>query len=93
MPFLVVKIYIWYKFFKNIDKIKKLLYNIEYTNYRRIRKMKGSKRYKWLKDGCKTSRKWYKSIWNRKIRHGNKVLGKGSFYKKYAKQSMWDGVL
>ena len=55
--------------------------------------MKGSKRYKWLKDGCKTSRKWYKNIWNRKIRRGNKVLGKGSFYKKYAKQSMWDGVL
>jgi len=25
-------------FSKNIDKIKKLLYSIEYTNYRRVRK-------------------------------------------------------
>ena len=25
-------------FSKNIDKIKKLLYNIEYTKYRRVRK-------------------------------------------------------
>ena len=55
--------------------------------------MKGSKRYKWLKDGWNTSRKWHKNTWNRKIRHGNKVLVSGSFYKKYAKCSMWDGVL
>lgn len=32
------KKYFYVNFSKNIDKIKKLLYNIEYTNYRRVRK-------------------------------------------------------
>lgn len=54
--------------------------------------MKGSKRHRWLKDGIKTSRKWYKHTWNRKSRYNNN-LANGSFYKKLAKCSMWEGVL
>ena len=31
--------------------------------------MKGSKRNRWLKDGLKVSRHWYKKMWNRRARH------------------------
>ena len=55
--------------------------------------MKGSKRRRWLKEGYKTSRHWYKSMWNRKIRHTACELIDGSFYKKNAKASMYDGII
>ena len=49
---------------------------------------KGSKRYKWFKEGMKNSRKAYKSVWNRKIRHSNKTY-KNCEYKKIAKDSIY----
>ena len=54
--------------------------------------MKGSKRDRWLKDGIKTSRRWYKKTWNRKARH-NRNLSNGNFYKRLAKESAWEGIL
>lgn len=53
--------------------------------------MKGSKRDRWLKDGIKVSRHWYKKMWNRRARH-NKNLRDGSFYKRLAKESAWEGI-
>lgn len=52
--------------------------------------MKGSKRNCWLKDGMKTSKKWNKKIWNRKVRHSD--VSDGGNYRKIAKDSMYDGV-
>ena len=54
--------------------------------------MKGSKRDRWLKDGLKVSRRWYKKMWNRRTRH-NGNLRDGSFYKRLAKESAWEGIL
>lgn len=52
--------------------------------------MKGSKRNRWAKDGEKTSRKWLKHVWNKKIRH--KKLYDNCYYKRYAGVSMWIGI-
>ncbi len=49
---------------------------------------KGSKRYKWLKEGIKDSRKVYKHVWNRKIRHSNKAY-KNCEYKRIARDSIY----
>lgn len=54
--------------------------------------MKGSKRDRWLKDGLKVSRRWHKKLWNRRVRH-SRVLKDGSYYKRLAGESVWDGVL
>lgn len=53
--------------------------------------MKGSKHHRWYKDGIKTSRKWYKNIWNKKVRHDFSI-GSHSNYKKFASVSMWVGM-
>ncbi len=49
---------------------------------------KGSKRYKWLKEGIKDSKKVYKNVWNRKVRHFNKSFIRCE-YKKIAKDSIY----
>ena len=48
--------------------------------------MKGSKHKWWIKDGEKTSKKMFKKLWNKKIRH--KELYDNSHYKMYAGESM-----
>lgn len=53
---------------------------------------KGSKYKSWLKEGIKVSKKLYKKLWNRKVRHAKNLVS-GSMYKKLAKDSMYDGVL
>ena len=52
---------------------------------------KGSRRNRWLKDGERVSRKWYKRMWNRRVRHC-KDLGAGSHYKRLAGESAWEGI-
>ncbi len=54
--------------------------------------MKGSKRDRWFKDGLKVSRRWYKKLWNRRVRH-SRFSKDGGYYKRLAGESMWDGVL
>lgn len=44
---------------------------------------KGSKRYPWLKKGIHESRKRYKKMWARKIRHSKIDFYNGSYYKKF----------
>ena len=53
--------------------------------------MKGSKRDRWYKEGIKTSKRWYKKIWNRKVRHIDVSDNNG--YRRIAKDQMWDGIL
>ena len=53
--------------------------------------MKGSKRNRWLKDGLKTSRHWYKKMWNRRVRHC-KVTYSNCDYKRLAGVSQWVGI-
>ena len=53
---------------------------------------KGNKYRSWFKDGIKTSRKWYKKLWNRKVRHSNNIQS-GSSYKKVAGESMFNGIV
>lgn len=54
-------------------------------------KLKGQKRKPWLKVGYKISRKWYKKMWNKRVRH-SKDLYNDCSYKKLAGPSMWDGI-
>ena len=49
--------------------------------------MKGSKRNRWLKDGVKESKKHFKALWNRWVRHSSSLCG--STYKKIAGKAMW----
>lgn len=53
--------------------------------------MKGFKYKRYIKDGIKVSRKWYKNIWNRRIRHSNKI-SKNCEYKKVAGGEIWNGI-
>lgn len=53
--------------------------------------MKGSKRNRWLKDGVKMSRRLNKKMWVRKARR-TKDLHSGSYYKRLAGVTMYDGV-
>lgn len=57
-----------------------------------MRRNKGSKRKKWLKDGMTASKKHYKPIWNRKIRHA-KCKYCHCEYKRIAKDSIYTFVL
>lgn len=44
---------------------------------------KGNRRYYWLKDGIKVSRKHFKKMWARKIRHQKIDYVNGCHYKKF----------
>ena len=46
-------------------------------------KNKGNRRYSWLKDGIKVSRKHFKKMWARKIRHQKIDYVNGCYYKKF----------
>lgn len=54
--------------------------------------MKGSKYKSYIKDGMKVSRKWYKDIWNRRIRH-SKEISKNCEYKKITGGEIWNGIV
>lgn len=54
--------------------------------------MKGSKYHRWYKEGLVTSRKWYKNVWNRRVRH-SKTAFKNSDYKRLAGCELWNGII
>ena len=54
--------------------------------------MKGSKRKPYMKAGMKVSRRWYKNIWNRRVRHSSKI-SKHCEYKKSTGGEIWNGIV
>jgi len=53
--------------------------------------MKGSKKDRWLKDGIKESKKHYKKLWNRRVRHSKEELANNE-YRKLGSQEMYNYV-
>lgn len=54
--------------------------------------MKGYKYKIYVKQGIKESRKHYKSIWNRRIRHNDNIVYNNCSYKKLAGYSIYKYV-
>lgn len=52
---------------------------------------KGNKRFEWLAQGIKASKKKYKKLWNKKVRR-TKNLSDHCFYKKLAGITMWEMI-
>ena len=57
-----------------------------------MKRNKGAKRDEWLKNGMKESRKHFKSMWNRRVRHAKNVSN-GCAYKKLCDDSIYIFVL
>ena len=53
---------------------------------------KGNKYHSWYKEGLKISRKWYKKMWNRRVRHSDNIQN-GASYKRVARRSIFEGIL
>ena len=50
-------------------------------NSERVFAVKGSKKDRWLKDGIKESKKHYKKLWNRRVRHAKEALANNGYRK------------
>lgn len=59
--------------------------------YERVFAVKGSKKDRWLKDGIKESKKHYKKLWNRRVRHTKETLANNE-YRKLGSAEMYNYV-